>query len=55
MKPVSKWFIAGINGTAGRALAAQLLARGCEVTSSPEELTDFLRWLSTAASAAQRN
>jgi nucleoside-diphosphate-sugar epimerase len=49
MKLVSRWFIAGINGSVGRKLAAQLLERGCEVTSSPEELDDFMRWLLTSA------
>jgi len=49
MKPVSKWFIAGINGAVGRRLAAQLIERGCEVTSSPEELDAFMRWLLSSA------
>jgi hypothetical protein len=47
MKLVSKWFITGLNGAAGRELAAQLLERGCEVTSSPDELAAFMRWLRT--------
>lgn len=43
--PQRTWFIAGLNSAAGRALAIELMARGCVVTSSVEEVAEFTKWL----------